>query len=390
MGTRWSKGSELWVVVSLGLLVGCGGKYAVGSGENAGQAGEGGAGDTGSGGSSVSGGTGGTTPTAGAGGSAGVTVGGASGASAGGSSAGGSAGMTTCAPGLLGLDIVPASPEVVWDRLCRFMLGETRAPFEPLPDELTIDWVREQVLVLLDERNLENGEPPPGLHAFLAGWAFEGGGEGAYEFAKAFAEPGGNFSALFAEVDGRVSFMSQRLFLAVHPNSTRRAMWMLDHLVCTPIGPPPPDIDLSPVTVPPNKTRRQTVEETVYEAACIGCHVIIDPLGFSLEHYDSLGEYRTTENGLPIDSSGTWYGPAANLTFSSMDDLAPQLLAQCETQACFARHLLEYALDAAYEGNSPGVSNVDLNNVVHHFVESDLALAPLLQAIATSSGFLNE
>jgi hypothetical protein len=389
MGTCWSKGSKLGVVVSLGLLLGCGGKYAVGSGEGAGQAGEGGAGDTGSGGSSVSGGTGGTAATAGEGGTAGVTLGGSGGASAGGASAGGSAGMTTCAPGLLGLDIVPASPEVVWDRLCRFLLGETRAPFEPLPDTLTIDWVRERVVALLAEHDAMD-TPPVGLHAFLAGWAFEGGGDGAYEFAKAFAEPAGNFSALFAEVDGRVSFMSQRMFLTVHPNSTRRAMWMLDHLVCTPIGTPPPNIDLSPVTVPPNKTRRQTVEETVHDPACIGCHVLIDPLGFSLEHYDSFGDHRTTENGLPIDSAGTWYGPAANLTFSSMDDLAPQLLAQCETQACFARHLLEYALDAAYEGNSPGVSNVDLNNVVHHFVEGDLALAPLLQAIASTSAFLNE
>jgi hypothetical protein len=389
MGTCWSKGSKLGVVASLGLLLGCGGKYAVGSGEGAGQAGEGGAGDTGSGGSSVSGGTGGTASTAGEGGTAGVTVGGSSGASAGGASTGGSAGTPSCAPGLVGLDLLPASPEVVWDRLCRFILGETRAPFEPLPEVTTVPWVRERVVALLAEHDAMD-TPPVGLHAFLAGWAFEGGGDGAYEFAKAFAEPAGNFSALFAEVDGRVSFMSHRMFLTVHPNSTRRAMWMLDHLVCTPIGPPPPDIDLSPVTVPPNKTRRQTIEETVSEPACIGCHVLIDPLGFSLEHYDTFGDHRTTENGLPIDSAGTWYGPGANLTFSSMDDLAPQLLAQCETQACFTRHLFEYALDAAYEGNAPGYLDGELNNVLHQFVVNDLGLTPLLQAIASSPAFLNE
>jgi hypothetical protein len=38
--------------------------------------------------------------------------------------------------------------------------------------------------------------------------------------------------------------------------------------------------------------------------SCKGCHSLFDPLGFGLEHLDSIGQYRATENGLPIDATG--------------------------------------------------------------------------------------
>ena len=38
---------------------------------------------------------------------------------------------------------------------------------------------------------------------------------------------------------------------------------------------------------------------------CAGCHTLFDPLGLALEHFDPIGKYRDTENGLPIDATGT-------------------------------------------------------------------------------------
>jgi hypothetical protein len=32
---------------------------------------------------------------------------------------------------------------------------------------------------------------------------------------------------------------------------------------------------------------------------------VLDPLGFSLENFDGVGTYRTTDGGAPIDPSGT-------------------------------------------------------------------------------------
>ena len=35
-----------------------------------------------------------------------------------------------------------------------------------------------------------------------------------------------------------------------------------------------------------------------------GCHGIINPLGFTLEHFDAVGRFREKDNGKPVDASG--------------------------------------------------------------------------------------
>jgi hypothetical protein len=37
---------------------------------------------------------------------------------------------------------------------------------------------------------------------------------------------------------------------------------------------------------------------------CASCHKIMDPIGFSLENFDAVGHWRTTDDGSPIDTVG--------------------------------------------------------------------------------------
>jgi hypothetical protein len=294
--------------MTLGLAA-CGGKYDVGSGETGGQAGEGGADDPGSGGSS----TGGAAGTSNEGGTAGVSTGGFAGAAIGGTagvSAGGSSGMDACRPaeGLPGY--TAATADVVWDRLCTFFYGGPREPFAPLPETTTVPWVREMVLAILRERNPDDGRAPAGLENFMRSWAGFDDDESVEFWAREFVHPMGNFSGFFASVDDRVSFVSDRDFLVSHPGPTVRGAQMRRNFLCGEVSPPPDDSGIhgGPLMVPPGVTRRQAMEEAKSSPACAGCHSLLDPLGFSLEHYDALGDYRTTENGQPIDSSGSYDG----------------------------------------------------------------------------------
>jgi Protein of unknown function (DUF1592)/Protein of unknown function (DUF1588)/Protein of unknown function (DUF1585)/Protein of unknown function (DUF1587)/Protein of unknown function (DUF1595)/Planctomycete cytochrome C len=52
-------------------------------------------------------------------------------------------------------------------------------------------------------------------------------------------------------------------------------------------------------------TMRQQVEMHRKNAPCSTCHKIMDPIGFSMENFDAVGAWRTTDNGSPIDPSGT-------------------------------------------------------------------------------------
>jgi hypothetical protein len=40
------------------------------------------------------------------------------------------------------------------------------------------------------------------------------------------------------------------------------------------------------------------------QPACASCHSIMDPVGFSLEHFDLVGKWRELDEGSPIDATG--------------------------------------------------------------------------------------
>src|SRR6202158_2080 len=49
---------------------------------------------------------------------------------------------------------------------------------------------------------------------------------------------------------------------------------------------------------------RERLEEHRKNPACASCHARMDPLGFSLENFDSLGQWRTMEAGGPMHAAG--------------------------------------------------------------------------------------
>jgi len=91
-------------------------------------------------------------------------------------------------------------------------------------------------------------------------------------------------------------------------SAVKRGDWVLRRVLGTPIPPPPGDAG----SIPPDdvladgKTVRQRLEMHRRDASCVNCHSRIDPFGFALEHFDSIGRWRETyRDGQAIDASGT-------------------------------------------------------------------------------------
>ena len=101
------------------------------------------------------------------------------------------------------------------------------------------------------------------------------------------------------------------LTVTSHPNRTSpvvRGKWLLENLLGSPPPPPPPDI---PALVENDEGRapatvRARMEQHRSNPACAACHAKMDPLGFALENFDAVGQWRSTdaEAGAPIDASG--------------------------------------------------------------------------------------
>jgi len=98
------------------------------------------------------------------------------------------------------------------------------------------------------------------------------------------------------------------LNLTANPNRTSpvlRGAWILDRLMGTPPAPPPPNVEaLAENRGGAPKSVRERIELHRSKPACMGCHAVMDPLGFALENFDTIGQYRTTDGGAKIDSSG--------------------------------------------------------------------------------------
>jgi hypothetical protein len=100
--------------------------------------------------------------------------------------------------------------------------------------------------------------------------------------------------------------------VSAYPNRTtptvRGKTMMQIFLGVSPPDPPPnvpalKDQD-SAVHANGKPTLRQQMEQHRKVEPCATCHKIMDPIGFSLENYDAIGRWRTTDDGSPIDPSG--------------------------------------------------------------------------------------
>ena len=98
------------------------------------------------------------------------------------------------------------------------------------------------------------------------------------------------------------------LLLTSYANRTsvvQRGKWVLENILGVQVPEPPPNVPtLKEKSEGARGSLRQQMEEHRSNPACMGCHSLMDPIGFALENFDAIGKWRTADNGAPIDASG--------------------------------------------------------------------------------------
>ncbi|MDF1656878.1 MAG: DUF1592 domain-containing protein [Verrucomicrobiales bacterium] len=161
-----------------------------------------------------------------------------------------------------------------------------------------------------------------------------------------------------------------------------RGHWILENILGTPPPPPPPNIPaLEDAAVSADLPIRERLAAHREKAACASCHNVMDPIGFALENYDAVGQWRAHENGLPVDATGT---SPSGAEFEGISGLEGQVLARPELFVrTFTEKLLTYALGRGIEPtDAPAI-----RRVVRESAETGYAFESVIQSLVTSSPF---
>ena len=144
-------------------------------------------------------------------------------------------------------------------------------------------------------------------------------------------------------------------FLALTSNPTRtspvkRGKFVLENILGTPPPPAPPNVpDLNDPKRPELKgTLREKMEMHRKDALCAGCHARMDDIGFALEHFNGIGEWRDNDSGAAIETAGQL---VSGEKFGNATELRDVLMKQKrgEFLHCVSEKMLTYALGRGLE-----------------------------------------
>jgi Protein of unknown function (DUF1588)/Protein of unknown function (DUF1585) len=122
----------------------------------------------------------------------------------------------------------------------------------------------------------------------------------------------------------------------------------------------PPPVAVAPLApdLHAGLTTRERVTLQTSPAACITCHGMINPLGFSLERFDAIGRFRLEEKGKPIDASGMYEPPSGEVArYEGARQLAEALASSDEAHTAFVEQLFHHMIQQPIRAFGPDLSH---------------------------------
>jgi hypothetical protein len=158
-----------------------------------------------------------------------------------------------------------------------------------------------------------------------------------------------------------------------------RGVFLVRSVLGRSLKPPPEAVAPLAPDLHADLSTRERVALQTKPAACVTCHSTINPLGFSLEHFDAVGRFRTEENGKPVDATGLLEAPdGSTLPYSGARELAAVLVESDETQTAFVEQLFHNLVKQPIRAYGPEL----LPDLKRSFVEHQFNIRHLIAEIA--------
>ena len=163
---------------------------------------------------------------------------------------------------------------------------------------------------------------------------------------------GSEFVRVSAAKASRGGVLTHASILTLTSNPTRtspvkRGKWVMENILGTPPPPPPPGVP-SLESKELKGTLRERMEQHRKDPTCASCHERMDTIGFAFEHFDGVGQYRSDDEGAPLETGGELPG---GLKFVDHRELNARLAQDrgADFMRCLSEKLLTYALGRGVE-----------------------------------------
>ena len=173
------------------------------------------------------------------------------------------------------------------------------------------------------------------------------------------------------------AFSYQKFTSPIH-----RGVFLTRNIVGRSLKPPPMAMTFKDAEFAPDLTMREKVSQLTRPQSCQSCHSVINPLGFSLEQYDAVGRFRTSEHDRPVDPVSDYLTDDGQIIhLAGARDVADFALGSEKAQSGFVEQLFHHVVKQPVLAYGPDT----LNRLRESFVKSGFNMQELLVEIATIS-----
>lgn len=175
--------------------------------------------------------------------------------------------------------------------------------------------------------------------------------------------------------------------LIAKPDDTaivHRGLFVWDALLCNPLDPPPEGVEPELPEGGDWDTPRERLAQHREDPACAGCHDLVDPIGYAMEHLGGDGRYRDAwPSGVTVDASGEILLGSGVQAFEDLGGLEQALADDALYQSCMTRHWLTFATRRV-----PGEFDAcTQDDIVAQTMAEGGSLDQLMESIVLSDGF---
>jgi hypothetical protein len=161
-----------------------------------------------------------------------------------------------------------------------------------------------------------------------------------------------------------------------------RGVYATRNLLGRALKPPPMAIEFMDDRFDPRLTMREKVTQLTGKPACMSCHEIINPLGFSLENFDATGRWRDREHGKPVDPTGSFTTNGGEVVkLAGPRDLATHAAGSREAATGFVLRLFQHSAKQAPQAYAAAT----LDQLTDAFAADSYHIRNLLVRIAVTA-----